>query len=299
MGKKSNDLSKTLRLMTVQRVVARWGRLTPAQIAEHVASALAVDVNDVFKRNIYRDLEDLHEMGLVRDVRQGRDGSDIESYDPEVHKNAVVSWVWVGSEGRVIGDTYLRDHGGSFQCSKRISKEVKIETGTFDSDYRTSHVYFSVEQSFLCLKISHDAIPVCLVVGRPLNSPNYLPPFAEVEKKFGSRTALLLTPSATLSGCKDAEKPGHFKITFNSTDHCNIEDLNSKNGTSIYKLTPSLADAYRRSAELSGDETLSKSWNRVEIGTSLEPILLASGKSMDCPLPFLVEVSESCRFLVM
>lgn len=296
MPKEPSGITKSKRLEAVRQVLRRWGRLNKQQINQYVSTHLGADADEI-SRALYRDLEELVANGEAVDYRFSPDGKLIDNYDPDVHKNTNAEWALVGSENTVLGDSILREIGGSFYAPARLVRDFRIEAGSTEPSFQTIHIYFSVLQSFLCLKLNVNALPIKLLIGRPQDQLNYTPPLEDIYKRFGKRTAVLLIPLPNISSTISSEKCGHASIDIANPEVVSISDLNSKNGTSYYKMSQNDADLLRRKGNLLGDKTISMSWTKIK-RSDLIPVKIPSGNSETMSLPVLVELSLNFRLLI-
>ena len=76
-----------------------------------------------------------------------------------------------------------------------------------------------------------------------------------------------------------------------------VHDLNSQNGTVVYKLTQDDAGKLIASGELLGDVTVSQSWTSLS-PESFVPNPIKTGKSETHQAPIVAQASEKFRILI-
>jgi hypothetical protein len=305
MPKKSNAVPKSQRIDALRKILSRWGRLNKTQIDSHLAAQLDVD-GDAISRTVYRDLEELTNNNEVRAYYFTRDGQQIVEFDPEVHKNTICEWSLVGSESQIIGQDILKENGALLLASDRLSKYLKIDSGSTNVEFKTLHIFFNIPNHFLCLKISREMLPMTLVIGRiSAGESNPQKIFKHLEERFGKRSLLLSLPYASVSSFKpDKDQLGHTVLNFNASKDSNgideivITDLNSKNKTLYCKLSQVEADLVRKKGIETHDKTLTEGWNHIAKSDLNLKRIVVSGRQV-IQSPSLVFVSELVPVLVI
>lgn len=305
MPKKSNSVTKSHRIESLRKILERWGRLNKQQIDQHVAAQLNLDEN-VISRTLYRDLEELVNNHEVRVYYFNRDGSTIDEFDPDVHKNTQCEWALVGSESQIVGQDILKANGALLLASERLGKYIKVDSGSSNVEFKTLHLFFNIPNHFLCLKIEKEMLPLTIVIGRI--SPkitNTQSLFNDLEKQYGKRTLMLALPYASISSFKPGSKQmGHSALTFIVNDRnpefedILIRDLNSKNKTYYCKLSQVEADIVRKNCIETVDKTLTEGWNHLsKSDLNIKKIEVVDSSNIQSPS--LVFVSEMVPLLVI
>lgn len=296
MAKQSRRSTQTQRIRVVMDVLERWGRMDKNQITSLVASQ--IDENpesEAFERAIYRDLKDLVEDQRVQVDYFSRDGALIDDYDPDVHKNVYCQWYLSGSEGLVSGSGHLNSLNGIFHAPKLIKNDISIITGNSQADPRHRQIFFQIGETFISIKVSFQALPFKIVVSR-IHGELTKREIDKVTKEFGLRACILKLPFPKLSSFKENGKSGHFLIEFESENSLAITDLESSNGTFIYKLTFAEADKVRQSGAKMNQETLTSTWDRIDINF-LKPVKI--NNKMNFEIPSLVDAGGDFKCLVV
>ncbi len=305
MPKKSNSVTKSQRIDALRKILERWGRLNKQQIDQHVAAQLDLDV-DLISRTLYRDLEELVNNLEVRAHYFSRDGSFIEEYDPEVHKNTQCEWALVGSESQIVGQDVLKANGALLLASERLAKYIKVDSGKSSVDFKILHLFFNIPNHFLCLKIEKEMLPLTLVIGRiPPNVTNSQSLFNDLERQYGKRTIMLALPYASISSFKPgSQQMGHSSLTFTVNDRNSevedilVRDLNSKNKTFTCKLSQIESDILRKKGIETVDKTLTEGWNHLgKSDLNIKKIEVSGSTTIQSPS--LIFVSEMVPVLVL
>src|SRR5579885_938291 len=125
MPKQPGGITKFERIQAVKAVLARWGRLAKSQIDQYVSAALNCPAEEL-ERALYRDLEELERMGEIITIHYSRDGSEIEDYDPEVHRNTVCRWAIPGAENTILGGQKLKESQIELLVSPRLKDAFDV-----------------------------------------------------------------------------------------------------------------------------------------------------------------------------
>ena len=190
---------KSFRIQVLLDVLERWGRLDKTAICSKVGNAIDENYeSESFQRAIYRDLED-----LVTDARIAvdyftRDGALIEDYDSDINKNVTYQWYIPSAEGKISGSGKLESLNGLIFVPKVLKNDLSIIDGKVEANPRHHHFYFQIGSSFLCLKVSFEALPVSVVISRTHGDISLIE-IEEIKAKLGLRTVILKVPFASLS----------------------------------------------------------------------------------------------------
>ena len=305
MAKKSNSVSKSQRIIELRKILLRWGRLNKKQIDQQLSAQLNLD-EEVVSRTLYRDLEELVNNHEVRAYYFTRDGQKIEEFDPEVHKNTYCEWGLVGSESLIIGQDILDESGVLLLASDRMFKFIKVESGKTNLDFKILQIFFNIPNHFLCLKVSKEALPFTIVVGRvPAKYASPQEIFDSLEKEYGKRILMLSLPYASVSSFKIKEKQfghAHFhvgtEILSNSTESIMLTDLKSKNKTFYCKVSQIEADNIRKNGGTAIDKTLTDGWDHIKKSDLNIKKIEVVGKA-NIQSPILIFFSENVPFLIL
>lgn len=287
---------KSFRIQVLLDVLERWGRLDKASICSKVGNSLDEDPeSESFQRAIYRDLEDLVTDAKIAVDYFTRDGALIEDYDPSVHKNVSCQWFIPSAEGKISGSGKLETLNSLIYVPKILKNDLSIIDGKTEANPRHHHFYFQVGSSFLCLKISFEALPVSIVISRIHGDINLIE-IEEIKAKLGLRTVILKVPFASLSSFKSNNQFGHAQIKIINQNEFEIIDFSSTNGSRVYKLTTSEADSIREKASKLDDHTLTSTWKDID-PNFVKPNNIDD--NMKFKNPSLVELGDNFKILVV
>lgn len=295
MSEKRNT-TKAFRIPIIIDYLKRSGPADKDQIFSHVSQKIDEDAStESFQRAIYRDLEDLVTKTLISAQYFRRDGTPIDDYDPEVHKNVMAKWFIETEEGKITGAGHLEKANGLIYVPPVVKNEFAIVTGQSTPGPKYRHVYFQVGNKFLCLKTSLDAIEYKLALSRThgdisLNEIN------EVKARLGTRTAILKLPFAKLSSYKPEVKICHTQIKLLENSEVEVEDFGSINGVMVYQLTMNEADEMRCKGETINEETVTSAW-MMSSNFKATPQEVKNKIKLKCPL--LIEIGGTCHILIM
>jgi hypothetical protein len=295
MPKQPGGITKFERIQAVKTVLSRWGRLAKGQIDQHVATTLNCPVEEL-ERALYRDLEELERMGEIVAIHYARDGSEIEDYDPQVHRNTVCRWAVPGAEHSILGSQKLKENQINFLCSPRMREAFEVRGAKEPQDETKIHLYFQVEGRAYCLRFAKDALPAKIVLGRLNEELKVGDHIRLVEEAFGKRASNLLVPIGNLSKPKDKTQPGHLCLEFNKPGFVTLRDLKSKNGTYYITMDKKRAEGLIRELAFSADATVTDSASRFREQMVLKTV--DPGTGAEVPLPVLVRASQAFELIL-
>lgn len=287
---------KSFRIQVLLDVLERWGRLDRNSICTKVGNTLDEDPeSESFQRAIYRDLEDLvTELKIAVDYFT-RDGAKIDDYDPAIHKNVTCQWYIPSAEGKISGSGKLENLNCLIYVPKVLKNDLSIIDGKTEANPRHHHFYFQVGSSFLCLKVSFEALPISIVISR-IHGDISIAEIDELKTKLGLRTVLLKVPFASLSSYKSSTQVGHAQIKILNQNEFEIIDYASTNGSRAYKLTTAEADKIREKASTLEDHTLTSTWKDID-PNFVKPNNIEV--SMKLKNPSLLEFGDNFKILVV
>lgn len=292
MAKHPGDIPKFQRLDEIKKIFERHGVLDKAAVTQKIALRFDIEEKNI-KRVLYRDLEELVNLGFLREEFLSPDGAVIHDFDPSVHKNYKKNWYVPGYENQVTGSGSLENYGGKLICHKILKNDFNLASNTLRTTVRRRHLFFISSGMYFSLDIDLEAMPVNIIVLRKPDSGEFTIHEEHIER-FGIRTASLFLPSPMLSGYK-SERPGHFRIELLDEGKILISDLGSKNGTFQYKLSHKEADLIREKGLNIGEETMTEDWNQM-LKSALERESI-SAKVIEAPL--IIEGSSDSRVLII
>ena len=257
-----------------------------------MANRLDRDEKEI-KRVLYRDLEELVNMGVLREQFFTTDGAEITDFDPAIHKNYKKKWMLPGFHNQITGSGALENYGGKIIVPKILKNDLNLASNTLGTVVRRRHLFFISSGMYFSLDIDLEALPVSIVLLRKPSEGEFKIHESHVEA-FGIRTVSLFLPSPMLSGFK-ADHLGHVKIDMNPDDSVTITDLGSKNGSFFYKLSHKESDKIREKGLLIGDVTQTSDWNH-HMKSELERERV---KDSQVQVPLIVEGSLDSRVLVV
>ncbi|MBL6991926.1 MAG: hypothetical protein ISR65_19240 [Bacteriovoracaceae bacterium] len=293
MPKQPANIPKSKRIEVVKEILMRWGRIKMHDINIRVANNLGCDPR-LIKRAIYRDLEELVTTCQVKELVFTRDGREILDYDPDLHKNVYKEWCIPTSDISVIGQSLLHAKGARIYCKNFITREISVHEGRTDTRHHVKYIFFELSSCFMSIQVNIDALPISFVISREMG-PISTEEIETVHKRDGIRSVILKLPISNLSSFKDSNKLGHGKITLSDTNHVNLKDLGSSNGTYFYKISNIDAEELRAKGQLIGDKTISDTWSSLNnIKVEREDV-----NDDDILSPVIVEMSEKMRLLII
>jgi len=293
MAKHPGDISKFKRLDTLKNLFERHGVMDKAMVTQKMANRLDRDEKEI-KRVLYRDLEELVNLGFIREQFFTIDGAEIHDFDPNAHKNYKKKWFLPGHENQITGSGSLERYGGKIICTKVLKNDLNLASNTLGTEARRRHLFFISSGMYFSLTIDLEALPISVILlRRPDDEGEYAIHESHVEA-FGKRVVSLFLPSPMLSGSRD-KRLGHLKIEILPEDKIKISDLGSKNGSHFYKLSHKEADKMRDKGLRIGEETQTSDWNQY-MGSELEKEQVDNS---ELKLPILVEGSIDSRLLVL
>lgn len=293
MAKHPGDISKFKRLDTLKNLFERHGVMDKAMVTQKMANRLDRDEKEI-KRVLYRDLEELVNLGFIREQFFTIDGAEIHDFDPHTHKNFKKKWFLPGHENQITGSGALERYGGKIICTKVLKNDLNLSSNTLGTEARRRHLFFISSGMYFSLTIDLEALPISVILlRRPDGEEEYAIHESHVEA-FGKRVVSLFLPSPMLSSAKP-DRLGHLLIEIQPDDHVIITDLGSKNGTYFYKLSHVEADKIREKGLMIGEETQTSDWNQY-MESDLEK---ESANESEVQTPAIVEGSIDSRLLVI
>lgn len=297
MPKTPSGKTKSQRIHALREVLNRWGKLDKPRIDELVSGYLGIPVEGL-RKPLYRDLKELVESGEIVVRYYSSSGSEIADFDSTVHVSSRAEWALVGSEHRVLGQNALSLAGGALYPLSRLVREIRVDSGSPEFEAKTIHLFFSIQSTFFCLKLTLDSIPVTVVVSRTPGPFDGKPPVKEVEERFGKRCALLQVPTPGVSAIKLGTRLGHAVLKFSEERSVEITDLASTNGTKFHPLSLHDAEILRKSGDLLGKQTATAEWiAAVEALVSWQIVEAEIPRS--CSLPAVVSFSKEFQILIV
>lgn len=296
MPKQPGGITKFERVQALKDVLERWGRLGKKEIDQHVAAALKCPAEDL-ERALYRDLEELERLGEIVAIHYTRDGIELENYDPDVHRNTVCRWAIPGKEYSVLGGQRLRECQITFLAATRLREAFEVYEAKEILDREKISIYFQSENKAHCLRLSPDALPAKLILGRQQDDVKDAEIVALMESAFGKRASYLLVPVAHLSKAKDKNQPGHLSIEFRAPGKIVVRDLRSKNGTHYVPLDSRRAEGLVLELSYLGKATITDSASRFR--QQMVPKPVSSEEDVELSLPVLIRASTAFELIIV
>jgi flavodoxin len=305
---KKKNYTRAYRVQVVMDVLKQWGKLDTQQVCEHVGNNLGEDITEAFKKAILRDLNYQKEKNKLSVEYHARDGGEIEDYDQEIHKNVKCLWQIFGDDNNIQGGGLLDRAGCQIHVDKSLMDDVLVGHSKIDLKPERIHFIFVISGVLCCLKISKNAMPFNIIFSRTNEK------IQEEERErlisvFGKRIIILKIPDHRISSYKKNAAIGHCHFSTKKTQNnkisseknfelnFEIKDLDSTNGTKIYKLdleyALSVFDHWKKSQE---ELTLDETWKYID-SDAFKPIKLNS--SQDFRIPLMMELGGSFRVLVL
>lgn len=292
MAKHPGDIPKFKRLNEIKQIFERYGILDKNSLTQKVCLRLDVE-EDSIKRVLYRDLEELVNLGFLREEFLTPDGARIDDFNPQLHKNYKKNWFIPGYQNQITGAGALENYGGKIICPSVLKNDLNLASNSLITTVRRRHIFFISSGMYFCLDIDLESLPINIVVlRRPENGEFEI--HEHHTKSFGLRTVSLFLPNTTLSGFK-LDRVGHFTIKLLADNSAELIDLKSKNGTFYYKLSHKEADLIREKGFQVGNETLTEDWNQY----FPEKLIKERVENEKIDFPFIVEANYDSRFLLI
>jgi hypothetical protein len=288
-------VTKAERIQVVLEQLIRWGKLDKEEIVKKVANKTHDNADDLnFERAIYRDLEDLVTSGRVKADFFNRDGTPIEDFDEDKHKNYFCKWYVPSEEGSITGASNLVKQNGFLLVPAGLKTECSIGSGV-SPDPKSRNFYFHAGNVFFCFKANLEARVFSVAISRT-HGEIKTDELNEVYKKIGKKTFLLKLPDAKLSSFKPNQRLAHASIKVMDDSEIEIEDFGSTNGLNVYKLTMTEADDLRCKGEDINLKTMTSSWMSTS-SFQATPTKVSGKLKMKCPV--LIEFGETYHILVL
>lgn len=287
---------KSFRIQVLLDVLERWGRLDKNAICSKVAQAIDENADsESFQRAIYRDLEDLVADAKIAVEYFTRDGALIEEYDSDIHKNVACQWFIPSAEGKISGSGKLESLNSLIYVPKILKNDLSIIDGKVEANPRHLHLYFQIGASFLCLKISFEALPISILFSR-IHGDITQTEIEDTKKKIGLRTVIFKVPFASLSSYKQGTSLAHALLKIHNENEIEIIDYNSTNGSRVYKLTSAEADRIREKAAKLDENTMTSTWKDIDPNL-VKPTDIK--ESFKFKAPALAELGDNFKLLIV
>lgn len=293
---KSHGVYKDRRKRLMLELLERWGRLDIDQIVEHLGAKVEINSHTI-RRTLYRDLNELVEEGLITDIRYSRDGTLLEEFDPNIHKNATCEWALRGSENTLTGQAILHEAGGHIGASSRLRSGVLLAEGVGTVLESKLNCFFSFGTKFLCLRCDLEVLPMHILVSRK-NPSQPDEEHHRMEEHFGKRLIVLNIPVPSLSSIKSGKKSGHVLITLEGPNRAQVTDLGSTNGTQVAEVKLATVRTIIKTGQLLGTKTLKDPMLIME-GLMTEWTNIQAFTPTEALLPSLVRLSDAFGMMLV
>lgn len=289
--------TKSERQRLVIEIVKRWETIDINAILREVARALDAEESEL-KRTVHRDLEELVNCREIEVEHFTRDGALISDYDPAIHKNTKCKWSILKATSGIPGHKLLLNAGANIISTSILKNSIEIGKGKSINSTKGRTFYFSIGNEFLYLRVELDALPFCVHISKP-TFPVFQNESEVLQKLFGKRLVQLKLPNPYLSSYKDEKKLGHCLISINEKDKVEVKDLHSSNGTVITHLTKDIAENLIMNGSLMGNQTVMKPWAEDKTVVIQPKKEIRPEKAEAISPPFLLEVSDQFKILVV
>jgi len=247
MSQSPSDKSHKLRLTYVWQAVEKLGRASAQEICALVASKMGeAEVSAAFKRNIYRDLNSLVEAGELGVDHFLPDGSKFEpGADGELASNFRAEYFSHAKDTALLAGGALRALGAEFY----VPAKALVTWKAAPPDSQLPEASFSIllplpEGGWLGLSAPVADRPFQVILARNDASFKGGAQFEEVQKKYGTRSALLRVNSKVVSRGVPGGRSGHLSVGLNAEGNkILIEDLGSSVGTLVSPIRQDLLNA--------------------------------------------------------
>lgn len=287
---------KSHRIQIVLDVLERFGRSNRDSILLRVANSLDENKDsESFQRAIYRDLEDLEVRGEIKADYFHRDGSLIDDFDPDSHKNYYKEWFIPSAEGKISGAGNLEKLNGLIYVPKILKNEFAIVEGQHSPDPKHRHLYFQIGSKFICLKGTFDAIEFTIALSR-IHGDILSTEIDEIEKSLGKRTIILKVPYSKLSSYKPKSQLANNLIRVSNNSEFELINKGSKNPLIVYQLTTKEADELRSRGAMLDEETMTSTWRSLRNSMAMPNEVKDSEKFK---VPALLEIADNFKVLII
>lgn len=240
MPKKNTDITKIQRFDSIRDVLRRHGRLDKKTLDQNVAATLGVNIIDI-SRNLYRDLNELVDLNEVNVIYYTPDGTRIDEYDSEIHKNTVCNWELKERPCAIPGAHLLKTNLSNIYSNEaRFENSITVKTG-LKIVKNHINIHFTLFHEKYTITVNKDVLPFNLLIGREskelvnLDKDNQL-----LIDSFGKRTIILSLKLESISRFKTlSNETGHCLISFELVDDkvkIFVKDFNSTNKTHYYEI---------------------------------------------------------------
>ena len=308
----SNDKVKTAKLQQViRKVLEAHGRLEKAEILTYVSTFLNVREKQI-RASLHKSLKSMSDDNELQMHYFYADGTPMDEADiweiikhsgkPKTKddpiKNYSCKWSLPGFEYQAMGVKILQDRNGDFTMPNNLLlHDYKIAFAESNADPHRFSLLFSVGDKVIRLALDRDECPASIVVARTTPNLNLIEANKELTGNYGSRASFLFLPTLTLSSCKPGKNLGHALIKFIDKDHVTIQDLRSRNGTKVIKLSNKQMNALEEVlAGQSGGATVTVPFgSNIEVTPGFE---FNVSERTKFELPILLLASDNCRILI-
>jgi len=245
-------ISKAYRMKTLLEVMGRWGKMNKEQIDVNVAQRLDLDPKSL-RQALYRDLQELVAEGDITETVYAPDGSKIDHYDPDIHKNVRKEWSLHRHDHSVFGLALLQSIGGDIVVSPSFQREIRVDklnsalpTGVFS-------ICFHEARMALAVSFSKELLPFKVVLGRSSDQDQAV----LNNEKWGRRLMFIALPNDLIS-------KQHLSIEFQGDEEgaIHLSDLDSSNGSQVMKISHKEADEMvQQFIDNKSDLTLTSTWS--------------------------------------
>jgi hypothetical protein len=296
MAKSASGRTKDERLQAIRAIIRRSGRIDRKALQEAMASNLDVEAASL-EDSIYRDTQDLVSRGEIKEVRHTPSGELIGDYDPETHKNTLVSWVLPDVDApTVMGSGLLEQYGARFLTSKVLSRAFSITEEKGNILPRSFHLFFMIGPRLFHAIADVDAVPFTLLIGRSQKGEEIR--FDMLEAKYGKRSAALVVPEIGVSRMvDDGHVKAHTALEFSTEHAIRVLDQGSKNGTDCAYLNRGEAEKLIHARALKSDHTATG--GKTMQLSDLEWRSMTPGSSESAELPLAIRCSKDFVLLVI
>jgi hypothetical protein len=231
MPKQSADTPHKMRLNYVWQAVEQLGRASPAEVCERVAAKMSAESGPAFKRNIYRDLQQLADAGEIGVDYVRPDGSCVENQSETAGGNFRAEYYSLKHNRNLVGEGQLREFGAHLYAPDRAIVDWRASAAAMPAAGRISILLPNPLGQWVSVSAGREQRPLKLAIARFEDEKKSAEQFTHAAAQLGQRAALLLVESDSVSRVASNGRAGHLLIEVNENNQILASDLGSSAGS--------------------------------------------------------------------
>lgn len=238
--------NKRIRLLYVMEAMDRLKVATPRDILTQLSQQFNLSEEDAnFKRSIYRDLKNLAEQGKLHVRTLAADGVELPPEEWDESKNIRLEYSIHGQESSFVGIGLIEEMGAQIILPQKRKLNFRVSSLHKANLERNLNLIFKGHLGkILTLQLPQEDFPARLLILRSHHEETDHKRFiAEIEERFGFRTAVLFVPDPTVSRYQAGVRAGHALITIDHKRVLTVSDFASSSGSKWSNLDKSEIEA--------------------------------------------------------